>query len=133
MGRLLLLLSVALGLALFYAPSRGFIVETLDPLAHPVRRWMTEQELARVVKDLEAVQGSQREFPIGRRGDFEVWVAQRYPQQSSRQDEWGTPYRADFVDVDRFRVTSAGPDRVFGTEDDLWREGTRRASASRSR
>jgi hypothetical protein len=34
-------------------------------------------------------------------------------------DPWGTPFRFTFASDSRVLVTSAGPDRMFGTADDL--------------
>lgn len=34
------------------------------------------------------------------------------------KDPWGTPYKVE-NDKTHFRVSSAGPDRVFGTPDDI--------------
>lgn len=40
--------------------------------------------------------------------------------ESTRLDPWGTPYRLVLVeDDDGFDVTSAGPDKLMGTDDDL--------------
>jgi hypothetical protein len=38
-------------------------------------------------------------------------------------DGWGTPLRIAFSGFDDFKITSAGPDRVFGTSDDITEEG----------
>ena len=34
-------------------------------------------------------------------------------------DPWGTSYRIDYPSPDSIRITSAGPDRQFGTSDDI--------------
>jgi hypothetical protein len=128
MGRLLLLLLVGLGVALYVDRSRAWLVERAGPLATPWHRWMTNQELDRIVEDLELHQATRGGLPIGGRGEFERWMADRYPQPRSRMDAWGTPYRAELAGQGRFRVVSAGPDGEFGTPDDLWREGARTAT-----
>jgi hypothetical protein len=38
-------------------------------------------------------------------------------------DGWGTPLRIEFSGFDDFKITSAGPDRIFGTSDDITDEG----------
>lgn len=38
-------------------------------------------------------------------------------------DGWGTPLRIEFSGFDDFKITSAGPDKVFGTADDIINEG----------
>jgi hypothetical protein len=133
MGRFLILLVVGLAVAFSLEGSRAVLLERMGPLANPGYRWMTSQELNRIVEDLEFHQQSRGEIPIGVRGEFEAWLDSRYPQPRSRVDAWGTRYRAEFHGRDRFRVLSAGPDGVFGTEDDLWREGARTATGPRSR
>ncbi len=123
-GRLFLLLLVVLGVALYLPDSRATLAEYARPLANPAYRWMTHQELRQIVDDLEVVQGSGQPLPF-RREDFDAWLDRRYPQPASRVDAWGTRYRMDFTPT-HFRVISAGPDGVFGTDDDLWREAPRR-------
>ena len=133
MGKFLVLLLVGLAVAFSFEGSRALLLERMGPLANPGYRWMTTQELNRIVEDLELHQQSRGEIPIGGRGEFDAWLDSRYPQPRSRQDAWGTRYRAEFHGRDRFRVLSAGPDGVFGSEYDLWREGARSATGPRSR
>jgi len=124
MGRLLLLLLVVLGIGLFRPDSRAVILDYASPLANPALRWMTNQELRQIVDDLEVVQGSGQQLPA-RAEEFDAWLNRRYPQESSRMDAWGTRYRLT-LSATHFRVISAGPDGVFGTEDDIFREAPRR-------
>lgn len=35
------------------------------------------------------------------------------------KDPWGTPYRLKYLGTDRFLVVSAGPDKIFQTNDDI--------------
>jgi hypothetical protein len=130
MGRLLIVLLIVLGLALYFPESRGRILERARPLATPVYAWMTNQELRRIAEDLDVFQTSRGELPT-RRGEFDDWLDRRYPLEESRVDAWGTRYRLE-VFSSRFEVLSAGPDRSFRTDDDLIREGVRDA-VSRSR
>lgn len=133
MGKLLIVLLVGLAVAFSFEDSRVVLLDRMGPLANPGFRWMTNQELARIAEDLELHQQSRGEIPIGGRGEFDAWLNSRFPQARSRQDAWGTRYRAEFWGMDRFRVISAGPDGEFGTEDDLWTEGARTAAGPRSR
>lgn len=122
MGRLLLLLVVALGVALYLPDSRAFLVERASPLANPAYRWMSHQQMNQIVEDLELHLGSGGRLPLAR-GEFDAWLDRRYRQDRSRRDAWGTRYELRSRG-DRFEVLSAGPDRTFGTDDDLVREGT---------
>lgn len=117
MGRFLLVLLIALGLGLYFPRSREVIVEWVSPLADPAYRWMTRQELDQIATDLELHLERRGRAPF--RGDeFDVWLDDRYPQERSRVDAWGTRYRAQ-VTAAELRVVSAGPDTEFGTDDDL--------------
>jgi general secretion pathway protein G len=37
-------------------------------------------------------------------------------------DSWGSPYQVELIDNDQCRITSAGPDRMFGSADDIWQD-----------
>lgn len=123
MGRLILILLVALGLGLTFPESREVILEHAQPLIDPGRRWMTSQELGQIVADLEVHQETRDGLPLAR-GAFDEWMDGRYQQESSREDAWGTRYRLE-LRGESFRVIAAGPDGEFGTDDDMWREGAR--------
>ncbi len=123
MGRILILLVLALGVGLYVPESRARILETAGPLANPAYRWMSHQQMNQIVDDLELRIQSGGSLPTAR-GEFDAWLDSRYPQSRSRHDAWGTRYQLR-VQGDRFQVLSAGPDGVFGTEDDLVREGSR--------
>ncbi|MEX2531718.1 MAG: hypothetical protein WD960_13200 [Gemmatimonadota bacterium] len=122
MGRILLLLIVALGLGLAFPSSREIIVERARPLMNPALTWMTVQELNQIVVDLEFEEEARGRLPLGR-GEFDQWMDQRYPQAGSREDSWGTRYRLELV-PEGFAARSAGPDGEFGTEDDIRRTGS---------
>ncbi len=42
-----------------------------------------------------------------------------YPLTSARFDAWGTAIKYEIISDSRFRLTSAGRDRLFKTEDDI--------------
>lgn len=123
MGRILLLLIVALGLGLAFPSSREVIVERARPLMNPALTWMTVQQLNQIVVDLQFEEETRGRLPLGR-GEFDQWMDRRYPQAGSREDSWGTRYRLELV-PEGFAVMSAGPDGGFGTEDDIRRTGSR--------
>jgi hypothetical protein len=123
MGRIFLLLLVALGLGLYFPQSRARILETAAPLMNPAYRWMSHQEMNQIVEDLEIRLDSGDGLPTAR-GAFDAWLESRYPQENPRRDAWGLRYQLQ-VRGTTFQVISAGPDGVFGTDDDLVREGGR--------
>jgi hypothetical protein len=121
MGRILLLLILAFALGLTFPTSRAVIVEHSRPLLNPAYAWMTGQQMTQIVSDLELHQDSRGPLPLGRR-EFDEWLERRYPQESTRRDAWGTRFRLELIG-DRFLVVSAGPDKEFGTDDDIVRQG----------
>lgn len=123
MGKLILVIILALILGLSFPTSRAVILERAQPMLNPAYRWMTVQELNQIVVDLERHQETRGPLPTGR-GEFDAWLNQRYPQPGSRRDSWGTRYGLRAVG-ERFEVVSAGPDREFDTEDDVIRDGQR--------
>lgn len=126
-GKVLLALLILLGAGLYFPESREVLVERSRPLLNPGYRWMTAQQMERILLDLENHEGTRGELPSGL-GEFDDWLDQRYPQESSREDAWGTRYRLD-VGMDELRVISAGPDGEFGTESDLIRSRARGSGA----
>lgn len=117
MGRILLILLIALAVGLYVPRSRAWILEQAAPLADPAYGWMTRQELEQVVSDLELLLERRGREPFGPT-DFDTWLDDRYPQDRSRVDAWGTRYRAAPTG-NGLRVMSAGPDLEFDTSDDL--------------
>ncbi|MEX0935387.1 MAG: hypothetical protein WD013_00690 [Gemmatimonadota bacterium] len=118
MGRLLLLLLIALGVALYFPRSRDYVLERADPLADPAYRWMTRQEMRQIATDLDFYIEREGRTPL-RRGEFDSWLDDRYPELRSRMDAWGTRYRATQIAGATYRIVSAGPDLEFQTSDDL--------------
>lgn len=121
MGRLLLLLALALGAGFYFPQSREVLVDFLRPALNPGFRWATGGEMKQIVSDLQEWERVGRPMPTGR-GEFEVWMRNRYQMRESSMDSWGTRYRLE-VRGREVRVISAGPDRTFGTEDDLVQSG----------
>ncbi len=123
MGKIFLFVIVLLGAGLYFEETREVIVDVVEPATHPWHRWMTGQELSRIVTDLEAHERSEGTLPT-RPDEFQDWLEERYPQESSRVDGWGNAYHLE-VAGSTFQVISPGPDGELGTEDDLVREGER--------
>ena len=120
-GRLLIVLAILLAVGLYLPDSRALVVDWVEPVLQPGRRWMTSQELRQIAQDLDIYMESRGGAPL-RRGEFDSWLDRRYPQLRSRLDSWDTRYGAELT-RSAVRVISAGPDRQFGTADDLsWEE-----------
>ncbi len=121
LGRLLFLLLIIGGLVAYFPDSRAVALDLIQPVLRPGYTWMTRQELRQMARDLDIFLEGQGNTPL-RRGEFDGWLDERYPQEQSRVDSWGTRYRAE-ITRSEIRVSSAGPDRSFDTEDDLsWEE-----------
>ena len=112
MGRLFLLLLVALGAGFYFPESRAILVERLQPALNPGYRWASGGEMKQIVRDLQEWERVGRGLPVGR-GEFEPWLRNRYQMLESTMDSWGTTYRLE-VRGRVVRVISAGPDRTFG-------------------
>jgi hypothetical protein len=120
-GRLFLLLLVALGAGFYFPDSRAVLVEALRPALNPGYRWATGGEMKQIVRDLQEWERVGRPLPTGR-GEFDTWMNNRYQLRESSMDSWGATYRLE-VRGREVRVISAGPDGVFGTDDDMVESG----------
>lgn len=123
MFRAFLVFLLIFGAAIYYEPTREPIVDFLRPALNPGFRWATRGEMQQIIRDLQEHERMGRSLPTGR-GEFETWMGNRYQLYESTIDSWGTGYRLE-VRGQTLRVISAGPDRQFGTEDDLVVEGPR--------
>jgi len=130
MGKVLIMLLLALGAGLYFPGPSEVILGYAEPLLTPVRLWTTGQELERVAEDVEIEQESRGTLPSGR-GEFGPWLDRRYRQEPSRFDAWGSRYTLG-VQGDSFYVSSAGRAGELGASDDLI-ESRRLAPRARSR
>jgi len=49
-----------------------------------------------------------------------LWLTQNETNADGEMiDQWGTPLKVTFYDTSGIQVASAGPDKVFGTSDDI--------------
>jgi hypothetical protein len=127
MGRIFLIFILLLALGFTFPRSREVILDVSEPattaIMNPFRGWMTNQELGRIVQDLQEHERARGSLPM-RPEEFQAWMDSRYRQESLRVDAWGNRYRLE-VRGNEIRVMSAGPDGEFGTDRDLVREGVR--------
>lgn len=120
---LMLLLVGALGVGLYLPDSRALILTRAEPLLRPVYQWTTERELLEMGRNLSThVTG--RDGASFQRRELDSWLDSEYPERADRVDSWGTPYVAE-VNRSTVQVQSAGPDRTFGTLDDILSEEPR--------
>lgn len=116
--KLLLLLLVVLGAAVYFPESRAWILDHSRPVVNPILRTATESEMDKIVTDLK----QHARENLGRMPDtrqFEAWLEATYAAGGSR-DAWDSPYQLEDLRRDRrMRIRSWGPDRLRGTDDDL--------------
>lgn len=124
MFKLFLIFLVAIGFGLSQPRSREVIVNALTPLGRPVYGFITNQQLKRLVADLEASENDTGVLPFGRNGDFQTWIRREYESERRRTDAWGNRFEL-VVGISNFTVVSPGSDGVFDTDDDLTASGIR--------
>ena len=116
MGKLFLVLLLALGVALYVPSSRAVIFEKAKPVIDPYLVMATRSEMEKVMQDLLLHERDN----FGRlpdRRDFDDWMDRKYTGGASL-DSWGTHYEYSFT-RDSIFLRSFGPDRTRASEDDI--------------
>ncbi len=114
--KIIFMLLVLLGAALYFPQTRPTVVETLGPVINPVLTWQTNGEMDRIVRELQAMneQGTTLPTPGDR---FHRWMERQF-FGGAKTDAWGVEYTLK-VNRDQLLVVSNGPDKQLGTADDL--------------
>lgn len=116
MGKVLIILLVALAAALYFDGSRAVIVDRVRPALDRYFIMSTQSEMDKIVQDLLAYQRDNMNRIPGRR-EFPEWLERQY-SPGADTDSWGNPYQYT-VSRETYELRSAGPDGLMGTEDDL--------------
>ena len=116
MGKVLLLLIVALAALAYFPESRAVLLDAAGPVVVPVQRWSTGDEMARVGRHVLDYERLTDLLPEGE--DWLPWLESRYPSMEDATDPWGSVYHL-VVWPDSVGVVSPGPDRVLLTDDDF--------------
>lgn len=118
MTKLLLLLLVGLGVALYVPESRAWLFEKSRPVVNPMLRTATLSEMDKIVGDLHThARENLGQYPGTR--DFAAWLEANYSGGGTR-DSWDTPYELEDLRRERrMQVRSWGPDRLRATDDDI--------------
>ncbi len=124
MTRLGLLILLGIVAAFYFPDSRRMIINSSGPVVNPVFRWQTTGEIDQIIRDLRSYE-SEHYNRLPDRREWGAWMEQTYHGQG-RLDAWGTRYHF-MTQRDSFYVVSHGPDRVYGTEDDVRRGGVQAA------
>ena len=116
LAKIILILLVLFGAALYAPQTRPYMVEKLSPVVNPVLGWQTKGEMNRIVRQLQSriEEGSSLPEP----GDaFNHWMDRRFVG-GARVDAWGGPYSLR-IKRDSVLIVSNGPDQEMGTFDDI--------------
>lgn len=116
MGRILLVLALALAAAFYFEGSRARILELGKPVLDPYFVMATRSEMEKIAQDLQLYEREN----FGRlpdRNGFEEWLERNYSGNAGI-DSWGAPYEYTLL-RESFLLRSLGPDGVRSTEDDL--------------
>ena len=116
MTRLSLLLVLALLTWLYFPETRAMLLDLAEPIALPLARWSTEEEMQQVARnavDHERLTGA---LPAG--PAWLPWLQYRYASSEATLDPWGSTYQLA-ASKDSVWILSFGPDRTRNTEDDF--------------
>ena len=126
MTRLILLMILGLVSTYYFPDSRQMLRNVTAPIAEPVIRWSTKQEMAQVGTNVLEHEQKTSQFPAG--SAWLVWLNGRYMHDDMWTDPWGSVYRLR-VWPDSIAIVSNGLDHTQNTADDfqvvLQREGMR--------
>jgi hypothetical protein len=116
MTRLFLLSVLAVLTWLYFPETRAMVLDLAAPVAVPLARWSTQEEMAQVARNVVDQERLTGTIPSG--GQWLAWLRARYAGPEAARDPWGTTYQLD-VSKDSVWILSYGPDRTRGTPDDF--------------
>ena len=116
MSRLILLAALGLVTWLYFPETRALLLDAVEPMATPVKRWSTQEEMERVAKHVVDHERLTGRVPTGQ--EWVEWLEFRYASPETTHDPWGSLYALQ-LSQDSVIVVSPGPDRVPRTEDDF--------------
>ena len=122
MTKLVLMIILGLSAAMYFPDSRQMLLDTAAPVINPVLGWQTEGEIEKIIRDLRTHEQEHYNRLPDRR-EWRDWLARTYHGKVV-EDSWGQPYHF-LTQRDSFYVVSYGPDRTYGTIDDIRRGGVR--------
>ena len=116
MARVVLLLLILLGAALYFPKTRPVVVDTLAPVLNPVLTWQTKGEMNRISRELESLNRQGSDLPPPGES-FQNWMGKNF-LGGAKTDAWGFPYTLK-VWRDSIGIVSNGPDQEIATPDDI--------------
>ena len=113
--RVILLIILGFVAALYFPDSRQAMKNRTLPLIEPVLIWNAEreiEELSRIVR-----RDARESYQLPETRAWASWLTVNFTG-NARSDPWGRTYTYQAW-ADSFAIRSDGPDRLFGTEDDI--------------
>ncbi|GMR13788.1 MAG: hypothetical protein BMS9Abin29_2006 [Gemmatimonadota bacterium] len=115
MSRVILMVILGLAAAMYFPDSRQAIIDRAMPVLTPILTRAANSEMRRISDELLRYDRIGRELPSRR--EWLRWLDAQFPGESSL-DPWGSVYQFRFW-ADSLALTSNGPDKDLGTEDDV--------------
>jgi len=115
-GKIILVLLLALAAALYFEAPRARILEKAKPLLDPYFVMATKSEMEKIAQDLQIYEREN----FGRlpdRRQFLEWLDRNYAGGAG-VDSWGSAYEYT-LGRDSFYLRSPGPDKLRTTDDDI--------------
>ena len=116
MGKIFVVLLLALGAALYLPGTRPVVLDTLAPVLNPVLTWQTRSEMDQIARELQMINREGQALPE-RGEEFQAWMGRNF-QGGSSEDSWGNPYTL-VIWPDSVGILSKGPDLEVNTADDI--------------
>ena len=113
--RLILLIILGFVAALYFPDSRQAMINRTMPVIEPILIWNAEreiEELSRIVR-----RDARETYQLPETRAWASWLTTNFTGNAT-SDPWGRTYSYKAW-ADSFSIRSDGPDRVFGTEDDI--------------
>lgn len=113
--RLVWILIFLIAAVVFVQPLRERALPHVEFALNPIYEWQTKNRVNSISRELVRARAEGTKFPRPR--EFQAFLTEREGAEAAL-DPWGEPYFL-FRDRRSFRVSSAGPDRLANTEDDI--------------
>lgn len=116
MFKVVLLILVLFGAALYFPQTRPVVIDALSPVMNPVLTWQTRGEMDGIARELQLLSREGGDLPApGAR--FDAWMLKNF-MGGAKTDAWGVNYTLK-VWRDSIGIVSNGPDQEIDTPDDI--------------
>jgi len=115
LGKVILVLIVGLGAALYFPDSRQAILNKATPVVTPVLVWSARGEMREIQRAVSSYRSITYRLPVRR--EWVPFLERNFAGDAAR-DPWGTMYQF-YAWRDSFAIISYGPDLERRTSDDI--------------